>query len=240
MQQVQLKVLGTGQRVEGFIDNNGVVIGPLPPEFRAKLDAATKQMIAGQLEQSAADSAAKGAVSTQAAIRKSMNDDLLRPIARVAMSDLSDTPEFSALFVPAGSMAKAVLVSKLNQVADAAVLHEKAFLNRGLAADFITKLRTASAQFAATADLQDRSIARRSAATASIADAEKVIRNEVSVMNKVLSSRLKSNPALLADWNNSKRIQPTTVNPMATGSVTPVDDTSTSAAQPAPATPAAP
>jgi hypothetical protein len=244
MQQTQLKVGAMGSRVQGFLTAHATELGvTLPPDLRTKLDAAMAQLTAAQAEQGAAEDAAKTATATQKAIRKDMNDRLLRPIARVAKADLKGAPDFDALIVPAGSMAKGVFVSRLNRLADAAVNHEKEFLARLLPTDFIAQLRAAAAQFSATSDSHDRSMSRRTAATSAIAAAERVIREEVAVLNRTLPPHLKSNPALLADWVASSKIQQTTVNPISTGNATPgVPTADPTQQQPAaaPVVPAAP
>ena len=234
MQQTQLNVGTMGSRVQGFLTVHATDLGvALPPDLRTKLDAAMAQLIAAQAEQGAAEDASKTATSTQLAIRQDMNVRLLRPIASVARQDLKGVPDFDALIVPAGSMAKGVFVSRLNRLADAAVNHEKAFLARLLPPDFIAQLRAAAAQFSATAEGQDRSQSRRSAATASIKSAESVIRSEVAVLDRVLPPYLTSNPALLADWVASKKIQQTTINPISTGNATPAVSTTDPSQQPA-------
>ena len=59
----------------------------------------------------------------------------------------------------------------------------------------------------------------------------KTVREKIGQINGLLTPALKTNAAMLADWQASKRIRQLPVNPTATGTtVTPTADTTTTPA----------
>jgi hypothetical protein len=219
------------RRVEGFLDAQATALGAvIPTSLRARLDGAVTQLAGFQVEQSAAAGTAKGETANQVALRKSFRTQFMRPIARIAKASLKGTGEFPNLTVASSRLRNSDFAGAAQALADAAAKHEKTFTDGGMPVDFLTQLRAAIAQLAASKDAQDRGLSRRSAATQGIKDSNKTAHDVLVVLDSVISPALKTNKSLLADWKASKKIAVATpLPPQPTGlpaasTVTPPSD----------------
>jgi hypothetical protein len=220
------------RRVQGFLDAQVTALGALiPPSLRARLDGAVTALVGFQVEQSAAAGTAKGETANQSALRKDLRTQFMRPIARIAKASLKGNGDLPTLTAPSSRLRNTDFAGAAQALTDAAAKHEKTFTDGGMPVDFLTQLRTAIAQLAASKDAQDRGMSRRSAATQGITDTNKTAHDVLVVLDSVISPALKTNKSLLADWKASKKIVVATPLPPqptglpATNTVTPPSST---------------
>jgi hypothetical protein len=230
--------LNAGRRVQVFLDAQAATVGKLvPASLRAMLDDAVTQLAGFQVEQATAEGAATGETANQAALRASLYQNFMVQIGQTARIELKSSTEYPALVVPATAQRKSDFVATANAFAAAAAKHDQLLIQHGQPADFLAQLQTAITAVSASADAQGRAVARRIAATQGCTAMNKTVREKIGQINGLLKPALKTNAAMLADWQASKRIRQLPVNPVATGTtVTPTADTTTT---PASATPAA-
>ena len=230
MQLVQHKVSDTGRRVQTFLDSQRAVLGTVvPTTIRAQLDAAVTQLDAAQVDQQTLTGSTRGEKATQDAIRKEINTDYLRPIAKGARHALRGSPDFLTLVVSGPELRKGDFLGKIKALADAAAKHEQELIGTGLPVDFIAKLKAAIAQLDASVATRGVQLGQLQQAGKAIADATKVVRSVIGVMNANMRRDLKKNRPLLANWVATKKIQATVVTPLPGGDL----NTVTSVPQPA-------
>ena len=218
------------RRVQGFLDAHAAALGPIiPASLRARLDAVVTQLAGFQVEQNAADGTAHGEAVNQAELRKTFVTQFMEPIRHLAKGALKTSADFPALSVASSRLRKSDFLGAAQSLADAAAKYEKVFTDGGMPADFLTQLHEAIATMTASKVAQDRSVARRAAATQGITATDKTAKEVVGVLNGVIAPALKKNTSLLADWKSSKRIvpAPTPLPPQPTG--IPATNTTTTA-----------
>jgi hypothetical protein len=217
MKTPELHVLDTGQRVQDFLDSEATAVGTaVPAPLRGQLDAAVVQGRTAQAAQALLAGSIKGETATQAAIRASITTDFLRPIATAARHALTGAPDFTTL-VPPAKLRKADFASTVTAVAAAAAKYQQTFLDHGEPADFIAQLQAAVTQLETSASRRSVLVGQQTAATEGAAQAVKTIRSVLKVINGALTSVLKKNAPLKANWVATKRIQATVVTPLPGG-----------------------
>lgn len=143
----------------------------------------------------------------------------LRPIARIA----------SVVFADDDSAARAGFrlprrrgAEELLQAADAfieqCVQHEARFVAGGLAPDFVQRLRTATAAYRTAITAQGLVIGRRVAATTGMEYLLVRAREQLRVIDAMLTPELTSQPVMLAEWRSVSRFVRRGAEPIVTES----------------------
>jgi hypothetical protein len=158
-------------------------------------------------EQAGSDLAAQGATQRQRALRRALVRDHLTPIARIARVALAETPALEALRLPRGRPTAERLAAAAHGMAEAATPYAEVFLAAGLAADFLGQLHGAADALLASLDHRARSRGRRTGATEGLRATLSAGRRLVHVLDAFVQTALVDNPALLAGWDATKRVQ---------------------------------
>ena len=207
MQQFHLNTLDAVRRVQAFFDRHAAVIGSLvSPDTRAELDGDATQLATSQLEQSQTAGISRAETANQAVYRKDFYFRFMRPIRRIARAKLATAPELPDLVAPSTGVRNGDFVKNAEALASSAAKHEKVFVSKGMAADFLVQLNAAIAQLGASRDAQSEAAVRGQAATKSITEANKNARDLLAVLDSVITPAVRHNAQLLAEWKASKKI----------------------------------
>jgi hypothetical protein len=208
----------TGHRVRGFLDAHAAEldIGPL---VRADLDTAVSQLEGFEAEQLHATSTAIGETAVQKQMRADLYERFLGLIGQIANSKNLGDP---ALIIPS-RLKHSDFLARLETLVVAAPKHERILVDNGLPPDFLVRLRAAIDELSASTGSRARHWSARSGATAGLKAANKAVRVEIDLLNRLLLPRLKTNAALEADWKASSKIHRTRIEPRRGGSVKPSD-----------------
>jgi hypothetical protein len=199
-------LVDTAQKIGAFIDDNAALLGPNVAPSRKTLDDAVAQLNAVSITQSGGVVASKGATVRRRALRTTLRNAFMKPVADVAKVKLSDTPEFQALRVPAKQLGSTPLVVAAHAMADAAEAHHPVFTEAGLPDDFIGQLRDAADTVtAAQQGLVQQTAAARST-TLNLNAQETSIRNLFRLIDALVRPKLGTNVALLAKWKATKAV----------------------------------
>ena len=137
MNNQQSHVLETLRQVQVFLDTNAAVVGPTIASSRRSLDDVVTQLATDATAQEPGNIGGRGETARQRALRSSVRQDHMGPIARVAKQKLRDVHEFHALTMPPSNATSAQLVARAAAMADAAQSYEQVFKGVGLPDDFI-------------------------------------------------------------------------------------------------------
>ena len=218
MLATQVKTLDAARRVQVFLDTEAAAIGKaVPPTLRAMLDDAVTQLAAFQLQQGTAEGMARGETANQVVLREDLYTRFMAPVAMTAKIELRSTPEFPNLVVPALARRKIDFLATATTFADAAAKHEPLLVQQGMPTDFLTQLRAAMVQTAASADARDRHRSLKKTATEGCVTATKAVRDRIGQLDRTLKAAFKKTTPVLADFQASKRIRQLPVTPLPTG-----------------------
>jgi hypothetical protein len=187
---------------------------------RQELDQAIADSAGHATDQTGNTLAAEGATQKQQTLRQTLLRDHMAPIARMARARLPQTPEMAPLRMPRNNSSVQRLATAARGMAQAAVPHGKVFIAAGLPADFITQLNAAADALVQSVNARAQHRSRRTTATTGLRATLTSGRQSIHVLDALVKSALKGDPALLAGWRTVKRVQKTgtrsttTINPM--------------------------
>jgi hypothetical protein len=207
MKKAQSNVVETLRQMGTFADANVGILGPGIAASRRNVGDVVSQLTAYAVSQESGKIASRGATARQQVLRAALRMDHMRAIAGIARLKLRDVPEFHALVMPPKNASSAQLVASATAMADAAVLHEDVFKDVGMPDDFVSSLRSAAVEVAQSIDARKVHGSKRSGATAGLAAEERRGRSLIRLMDALITPRLKSNDALLAEWKSAKKVR---------------------------------
>jgi hypothetical protein len=208
METAQGYTLQSLRNVQAFLTHHAAVLpGVVHTGTRRQLDATLVALADLVAEQAGSDLAAQGATQRQRALRRALVRDHLTPIARIARVALAGTPALEALRLPRGRPTAHRLAAAAHGMAEAATPYAELFIAAGLAADFLGQLHGAADALLAALDQRARSQGRRRGATAGLRATLSAGRTLVHVLDAFVQTALVDEPALLAGWEASQRVQ---------------------------------
>jgi hypothetical protein len=220
MQLKYVRVLEAARRVQGFLDSLNATIGSLVPAgLRAELNDLVARISAFQIEQESASKTARGETVSLARRRADLLERFAKPVARIAERKLRDQPDFEALIVPLSIVRMSDVVTRITTMVDAAANHEAVFIAGGLPTDFVGQVRQSVAALNAAIETRGRHRGRVAAATTGTTEGSKSLREIIAHLDAILRPVLAADPTLLADWDSSKLVVQTVVQPLPTGSL---------------------
>ena len=209
----------TGPRVQSFLDAHAAEVD-LAPLVRADLDTAVSQLERFKAEQLHATSTAIGETAVQKQMRADIYASFLGLIGHTARTKKLDEP---ALIIPQ-HIKHADLLARVEALLIVAPKHERILVDNGVPPDFLVGLRAAIDKLSASTASRARHWNDRAGATAGLEAANKAVRVEIDVLDRLLLPKLKkTNPALAAAWSAAAKIHRTRVEPRRGGSVKPSD-----------------
>ena len=238
MQTKQGRMLESLRSVEAFLDENADKLASVTNTgARQRLTTAIADLSTHASEQTGSNLAAQGATQRKEALRQALLRDHMAPIARIAAADIPNLPELSPLRMPRGKPTAEKLASYAYGMGAATSPFTDTFTKAGLAADFVAQLNAAADALVGAVANRTNSRGKRRGATDGLKAKLTEGRKVVHILDALVKSALKDNPALLGNWNLVKRVS-------RTGSARPAGAPSASPASPAipaiPTTPASP
>ncbi len=148
---------------------------------------------------------ARAATGAKNTLRRALRQDYLRPVAEVAKQRFEDDPKLRLAYqLPSGRDDEG-----LRQVANGCIQRitepEVQFVSRGLAADFVQRLRPAVDAFQDAIVARGLAVGHRAAAAAGSIDELSRGRDLVRLIDMRLAPRLVNLPDQLAEWRSITR-----------------------------------
>ena len=225
MQTAQGNLLESLRNVKAFLDIHAEQLGSvIKTGTRTSLLEAIADLEGFGNQQAAGDGASKGATKLRAALRVALIHDRMAVVSRIGRAKLPNTPELATLKMPRGNPSDTKLAQAAYEMANAADAHAPVFVEAGLDADFAAQLKKAADAMIDARQLRSMSRVRRATATKGLKSQLSAGRKIVHVLDALVRTELRQEPALLAGWTQAKRVSKVTGAPASGG--------------PAPATPA--
>jgi hypothetical protein len=236
----QKRQLQSARRAHGWLGAHPDVVGdPTTPGLAQHFDALGT--VVSKLGVAAAGQevhflSAKGATAEVKRLRRELIRQHMRGVATVARVAIPDVAKMTvALQVPKEPTDIEGLLASADAMATAAEQYQDTLVKQGLPTDALTRLREVAEQYRSAIDARGQSIANRRGATEAVDALLAQARKHVNTISVLLTRVLEGNRALLAEWQQLKRVTIKGVPGTATA-----DAPATSVTQGAPVTPVPP
>jgi hypothetical protein len=207
MQTRQGNMLQSLTNVRDFLDANAAQLnGIMQTGARKRLDDAITQLSNHLSVQDGSHIASRGAARQTSKLRRSLVEDCMAPIARIARADLPNTPAIEPLRLPKQKMSTQRLAAVARGMAMAAEPFVPVFLAAGLPADFIAQLNLATDRMIASVGDQALNQGKRTGATVGVAKKLAEGRKVVGILHTFVRTALRDDPVLLRSWHQAKRV----------------------------------
>jgi hypothetical protein len=238
MQTRQGAVLESLRGVETFLDENAERLADVVDTgARRKLDELLADLETHASDQVADNLGAQGAMNTTQMLQRRLRRWHMRPIARIARSDLPVTSAIEPLKMPKGKPTAERLVAYAEGMAQAAAPFADTFVAAGLPSDFIARLKTATNELRTAVNARVQHRGRQVGATTGLKQKLSSARRLVHVLDVFVETALDGDEPLLASWKIVKRVrriasQPKTPVVVATSTTATTTSTATTATTP--------
>lgn len=203
----QGNVLETLRRLQGFMERNAeLLVSFNASSARASLDRCVAQFTTHTVDQDAGLLHSKAETSLYRALRRTLRQAHLRPIAAIAHAHLRAVPELSAFRLPKIRTKPEALIAAAASMAEAASPHQHIFKNAGMPDDFLVRLAQAAEAVKNVIDQRAMSRGRRVGATGGLGSEEGRGRDLIRVLDALVVPALEDRTDLLAEWKALKRI----------------------------------
>jgi len=221
MQTKQGAVLESLRAVDAFLTENAEPLGDVVHSgARRKLADALVDLDTHATDQVGSGLTAKGTTKRKEELQRKLRRRHMRPIARIARSELPATTALEPLKMPQGRPTPERLVAHAEGMAQAATPFADTFIEAGLPPDFIARLRTATGELRALVADRTQSRGKQRGATTGLKQKLSSARKLVHVLDAFVEAALESDEALLASWNVVKRVRRIAPTPSAPVAVT--------------------
>lgn len=207
MQGLDYRVSQSFRGVEGWCDLHPTLV---PPEAAGQVEAlkgVNQRLAQYVIDQEHQDRVGNGASAVVQQLRLELRQDHLVPIAAMARTVVTVTPELEvALRVPRYDAVDAKMLASANAIAKIGEEHKDLLVQHGLPATFLDDLSAAAAKLQAAVEERRQAKSRRVGATKGIKIQLKAGRLIVQALDIVITRAVRSEPDLLAEWKNAKRV----------------------------------
>ena len=217
------RVVQSFRAVEAWADSNATLI---PPEAAGRVEAlrgVNQRLAKYAIDQEHQDRAGVGGTVTVQQLRHALRQHHLVPIAAMARSVVTITPELAvALRVPEPKADVEKVLASASAIAQIGDANREVLVEHGLPAQFVEELRTGAATLQAALDERRSVKSRRVGATKAIGAELKTGRLVVLALDIAFTRVLRARPGLLAEWRNTKRVTIKPVHPASELDIAPV------------------
>ena len=198
-------------RVQDFL---GQSAPPQPPANyavqKATLDDVIAKLGSHSGDQSGGQKESRADAQRQRVSRRSLREDHLAPIAKIARALLKDAPGIErALKMPNPQIATLRLVGEATGMRTSVTPYAQVFIDNGRPADFLAQLDAAIEGLRGTVMGKARNVGRHVGAKAGMGQELARGRRAVDLLDAMVTSAFKGDADLLAKWRVAKRVQAT-------------------------------
>jgi hypothetical protein len=210
MRITQVVVFETLRRMQVFVDDYEETLGEVSHSgARKRLDETAERMAAHMVAQVAGRRISQGETARLHALRQTLRNDQMLPVALIAGQHLSEQPEFKLLRVPSWRVRGAGIIPIARDMANAAEKYMELFVEEGLSPNFVAELRTATDRFEESILARGQAKIQEAGATEGLKVETKRARGRIAVLDSLIRPKLALNAQLLREWEFAKHIQRT-------------------------------
>jgi len=206
MQSETKQGLQTLRRAHAFLAGRhlALALGELAPHAEA-LGEVVLRLEDHAAEQDSRDRSARSATAAKNELGTVLHREILRPLAQASRILFANDPQIGSAYRVPRRVDDEELLNIAHGVAERAEEHRSQFVERGLAPDFVERLRLAAAAFRDAMVVRDLEVARRASATAGLLEELGRGRRLLRLIDAMLAPRLGGHPDQLAEWRTTAR-----------------------------------
>lgn len=207
MRSRQGRVFETLRRVQRFLDANDELLGRINASgARRMFDEAVAQFADHMLNQKAGQVNSYGETGRLRALRETLREVHMQPIAAIARANGRSVPELASVRMPPRRITAARLIAAAGAMAQVASAHTELFVQYGLEPDFAERLIAAADDVSVSIDERAASRGRRVAGTMGLQTGETRARQLLRVLDSLVLPALARDERLLAEWQSARHV----------------------------------
>jgi hypothetical protein len=206
MQLKYSQFLAALRQAQTFLDTNTAVLGTINASgMRRDLDAAATQLEALGETQGSHLTQARGERTNELRLARSLRRQHIRPIVRIARAKLPEVAQLSAMSLPPLKTNSTALATQAGAIGDAVQPHVQVFVDAGLPADFIARMRSAADQLVQSIGGKGSHRSQRIKATTALDQEVQQAKRVVAVLDGLVRAQLDEQEPLVSEWRAASR-----------------------------------
>ena len=206
MQLKYSQFLAALRQTQNFLDTKTAVLGTINTSgARKELDAAATQLEALGETQGSHRTQGRGERTNELRLARSLRRQHMRPIVRIARANVPEAAQLSAMSLPPLKTNSTALATQAGVIAAAVQPHEQVFVNAGLPADFIARMRTAADQLVKSIGGKGDHRTQRIGATTALDQQVQQAKRVVAVLDGLVRAQLDEQEPLVSEWRAASR-----------------------------------
>jgi hypothetical protein len=204
----QKQAIEAYRRVQVFLANHPPPESPGYVLQKKEIDEVVATLSEHSVSQLTGGRLTQAEVARQRALRKTLREDHLRPIAKIARATLAKAPGIErALKMPGYTLGTLRLVNEAKAMRDAAAQYVPQFVDAGRPADFLEQLDKSVEPLLESMTGHSLNLGRKVGARAGIDLEISRGRRAVEVLDTIVTTAFRGNSNVLANWQNARRVQ---------------------------------
>jgi hypothetical protein len=206
MQLKYSQFLAALRQTQNLLDTNTAVLGTINASgARRDLDAAVTQLEALGETQGSHRTQARGERTNELRLARALRRQHIRPIVRIARAKVPEVAQLSAMNLPPLKTNSTALATQAGAIADAVQSHVQVFVDAGLPADFIPRMRAAAGQLVKSIGGKGDHRTQRIGATTALDKEVQQARRVVAVLDGLVRAQLDEQEPLVSQWRSASR-----------------------------------
>jgi hypothetical protein len=204
----QKQAIEAYQRVQAFLNDHPPPDSPGYAKQKKRFDGVVARLVDHAANQVTGRRLRHAEVARQVALRRTLREEHLTPVAQIARATLADAPGIEkALRMPDYYIAPLKLVAEARAMRAAAELYEAQFVKSGQPEDFLERLDGAVEALQRSVLKTSRELGRQVGATAGLEMEIRRGRPLVDIIDTIVRDAFRDNKDLLAQWRTAKRVR---------------------------------
>lgn len=207
MRITQTNVLDALQATQHFLDTHQTELAAVDlSRARGALDRAVAELAEHALAQAGGNRTTRDETARQRQLRRRIRHRHMRPIAAIAKRNLPQVPQYASLTMPSIHLVGNRFITAAQDMAAAAEVHAAAFIDAGLATDFVERFRAGTEELAQSLARRSEGRGKRVNATIGLRVTVKTARMLFQVLDSLVRPAIERNEPLVGEWDTARTI----------------------------------
>jgi hypothetical protein len=204
----QRQAIEAYQRVQAFLNDHPPPESPGYAKQKRSFDVVVARLVNHAANQVTGRRMRHAEVARQVAVRRTLREEHLSPIAQIARATLAHAPGIDkALRMPDYYIGPLKLLAEARAMREAAKLYEEQFMKAGQPDDFLERLDRAIEALRQSVISNSRELGRQMGATAGLEMEIRRGRRLVDIIDTIVRDAFYDDKAIMAEWRTAKRVR---------------------------------
>jgi hypothetical protein len=189
-----------------FLDANSAALGTINASgARRELDDAATRVDALGETQGSARRQGRGELTNELRLARALRRRNMRPIVRIARAKVPQIAQLSSMSLPPLKTNSTALAGQAGEIAKAVQPYEQIFVDAGLPADFIARMRAAADELVQSIGGKGAHRSLRTGATKALDTEVQQARRIIGVLDGLVRAQLDEQDKLVTEWRSASR-----------------------------------